>query len=70
MWFGELVWVEEGELVISVTAPGSLAQLTIRQMDLVESRATIFTTRGKNHMVGPTTQASDMDLAWGKIIRL
>ena len=47
LWFGELVWVEEGELAISVTAPGSLAWLTIRQMDLVGSRATIFTTPGR-----------------------
>ena len=41
---------------------GSLARLTIRQMDLVGSRATIFTTPGRS-IGGPTTQASDMDLA-------
>ena len=68
MWFCELVWVEEGELAISVTAAGiiSPADNQTNGFGWIEGN-NIYDAGQENicplHIGGPTTQASDMDLA-------
>ena len=68
LWFCELVWVEEGELAISVTAAGiiSPADNQTNGFGWIEGN-NIYDAGQENicplHIVGPATQASDMDLA-------
>ena len=68
LWFWELVWVEEGELPISVTAPRiiSPADNQTNGFGWIEGN-NIYDAGQENicplHIVGPATQASDMDLA-------
>ena len=62
LWFCELVWVEEGELAISVTAPGIISPADNQTNGFGWIEGNNIYDAGRS-IGGPTTQASDMDLA-------